>query len=62
MQHDRHCITDEKSTSRAAKMLIADGFYVMVYCSDDPVYARKLEEAGCCAIMPLGAPIGGRSV
>ncbi len=30
----------------------------MVYCTDDPVYARKLEDAGCCAIMPLGAPIG----
>ena len=36
----------------------ADGFEVMVYCSDDPVYARMLEDAGCCAIMPLGSLIG----
>lgn len=43
---------------RAAKMLIDDGFQVMVYCSDDPVFAKKLEDLGCAAIMPLGAPIG----
>ncbi|NBC20702.1 MAG: thiazole synthase [Alphaproteobacteria bacterium] len=49
---------DMEETLRAAKELIADGFEVMVYCSDDPVYARKLEEAGCCAIMPLGSLIG----
>lgn len=49
---------DMEETLRAAKELIADGFQVMVYCSDDPVYARKLEEAGCCAIMPLGSLIG----
>lgn len=49
---------DMEETLRAAKLLIADGFEVMVYCSDDPVYARKLEEAGCCAIMPLGSLIG----
>lgn len=54
----KHLYPDMEETLRAAKMLIADGFDVMVYCSDDPVYARKLEEAGCCAIMPLGAPIG----
>ncbi len=42
----------------AAKALIEDGFEVMVYCSDDPVYARLLEEAGVCAIMPLGSLIG----
>ncbi|HZD25128.1 MAG TPA: thiazole synthase, partial [Alphaproteobacteria bacterium] len=35
-----------------------DGFQVMVYCSDDPIQAKALEEIGCCAIMPLGAPIG----
>jgi thiazole synthase len=40
------------------KLLVKEGFEVMVYCSDDPVYARKLEEAGAAAIMPLGAPIG----
>jgi thiazole synthase len=49
---------DMSETLVAAKALIKDGFDVMVYCSDDPVYARKLEEAGCCAIMPLGSLIG----
>lgn len=49
---------DMEETLVAAKALIADGFDVMVYCSDDPVYARKLEDAGCCAIMPLGSLIG----
>jgi thiazole synthase len=45
-------------TVRAAEILIKDGFEVMVYTTDDPVVARRLEEIGCCAIMPLGAPIG----
>lgn len=45
-------------TFRAAEMLIKDGFDVMVYCNDDPIAAKTLEEIGCCAIMPLGAPIG----
>jgi len=45
-------------TLKAAEALIRDGFEVMVYCSDDPVYARLLEEAGCCAVMPLGSLIG----
>ena len=49
---------DMMETLRAAELLIKDGFDVMVYCSDDPVYARRLEEVGCAAIMPLGAPIG----
>ena len=49
---------DMEETLSAAKALIADGFQVMVYCSDDPVYAKKLEDAGCCAIMPLGSLIG----
>jgi len=49
---------DMEETLKAAKLLIADGFEVMVYCSDDPVYARKLEDAGCAAIMPLGSLIG----
>lgn len=42
----------------AAETLIAEKFEVMVYCSDDPIMARRLEDIGCCAIMPLGAPIG----
>ena len=54
----KHLYPDMEETLRAAEMLIGDGFEVMVYCSDDPVFARKLEELGCCAIMPLGAPIG----
>ncbi len=45
-------------TIRAADSLIKDGFDVMVYTSDDPIIAKKLEDAGCCAIMPLAAPIG----
>ncbi len=49
---------DMPATCAAAAALIADGFEVMVYCADDPVQARRLEDIGCCAIMPLGAPIG----
>jgi len=49
---------DMPETLKAAESLIKDGFQVMVYCSDDPVYARRLEEVGCCAIMPLGSLIG----
>ena len=46
------------ATFEAADALIKDGFEVMVYCADDPVAARRLEDMGCVAIMPLGAPIG----
>ncbi len=49
---------DMAETLKAAEDLISDAFEAMVYCSDDPVYARKLEEIGCCAIMPLGSLIG----
>lgn len=49
---------DMEATLEALKLLVAEGFDVMVYCTDDPVYARKLEDAGAVAIMPLGAPIG----
>ena len=42
----------------AAEELVADGFDVMVYTSDDPLIAKRLEEIGCIAVMPLGAPIG----
>jgi len=45
-------------TLHAAEVLIKEDFDVMVYCSDDPIMAKRLEEIGCCAIMPLGAPIG----
>jgi thiazole synthase len=49
---------DMVETLRALDMLTEDGFDVMVYCSDDPVMARRIEDAGAAAIMPLGAPIG----
>ncbi len=49
---------DMPETLRAAEMLVAEKFDVMVYCSDDPILAKRLEEIGCCAIMPLAAPIG----
>ncbi|MCG2585411.1 thiazole synthase [Massilia sp. TS11] len=45
-------------TLKAARMLVQDGFDVMVYCSDDPIQARMLEDIGCCAIMPLASLIG----
>ena len=54
----KHLYPDMEETLRACKLLIDDGFDVMVYCSDDPVFARKLEDMGAAAIMPLGAPIG----
>ncbi len=49
---------DMAETLVATKELVRDGFDVMVYCADDPIAAKKLEELGACAIMPLGAPIG----
>ncbi|HET9700299.1 MAG TPA: thiazole synthase [Burkholderiales bacterium] len=45
-------------TLGAARTLVADGFDVMVYTSDDPIIARQLEEIGCCAVMPLASLIG----
>ncbi|MCG8690480.1 MAG: thiazole synthase [Minwuiales bacterium] len=45
-------------TLHAAEVLLGEGFEVMVYCNDDPIAAKRLEEMGCCAIMPLAAPIG----
>lgn len=45
-------------TFEAAEALIKEGFKVMVYCNDDPIAAQRLEDMGCVAIMPLGAPIG----
>ena len=49
---------DMVETLRATEMLVKEGFQVMVYCSDDPLMAKRLEEQGACAIMPLAAPIG----
>ena len=45
-------------TLKAAETLVKDGFDVMVYCSDDPIQAKMLEEIGCCAVMPLASLIG----
>ncbi len=47
-----------KETLLAAKVLVDDGFEVMVYTSDDPIVAQELENMGCIAVMPLAAPIG----
>ena len=49
---------DVTQTLEAAGTLVGDGFDVMVYTSDDPVIAKRLEEIGCCSVMPLAAPIG----
>jgi len=49
---------DVVQTLRAAERLVAEKFEVMVYTSDDPILARRLEEIGCVAVMPLAAPIG----
>jgi thiazole synthase len=49
---------DVVATIQAAEILVADGFDVMVYTNDDPIIAKRLEEVGCCAVMPLAAPIG----
>jgi thiazole synthase len=49
---------DIVQTLEAAEILIADGFKVMVYTNDDPIIAKRFEELGCVAVMPLAAPIG----
>lgn len=51
-------LPDVEETVKAARILVKEGFTVLPYTSDDPITARKLEEAGCAAVMPLGAPIG----
>ena len=45
-------------TLRSTEILSKEGFKVMVYCNDDPLMAKRLENVGACAIMPLAAPIG----
>ena len=52
------CFPNMPETLKAAKTLVAEGFDVMVYCSDDPIQARMLEDIGCVAIMPLASLIG----
>ena len=54
---------DVVETVKAAERLVKDGFEVMAYTSDDPLIAKRLEEIGCVAVMPLGSPIGsGRGI
>lgn len=49
---------DNEELLKAAKVLVAEGFTVLPYCSDDVILCKKLEDLGCAAVMPLGAPIG----
>ena len=49
---------DNTATVEAAKRLVAEGFKVLPYCSDDLITCKRLEDAGCLAVMPLAAPIG----
>lgn len=56
---DEHTLLpDPIETVRAAQQLVREGFIVLPYTTDDPVIARKLADAGCAAVMPLGSPIG----
>jgi thiazole synthase len=49
---------DVVETIKAAEILVREGFHVMVYTNDDPIMARRFEDLGCVAVMPLAAPIG----
>jgi thiazole synthase len=55
---ERTLLPDAAELLEAAEVLVADGFTVLPYTTDDPVLARRLEDAGCAAVMPLGSPIG----
>jgi thiazole synthase len=55
---DRTLLPDPVELLDAAEKLVAEGFTVLPYCGDDPIVARRLEQTGCAAVMPLGAPIG----
>jgi thiazole synthase len=55
---DRTLLPDPGDLLEAAETLVADGFTVLPYTNDDPILARRLEDAGCAAVMPLGSPIG----
>jgi thiazole synthase len=55
---DLTLLPDAVELVAAAEELVDEGFTVLPYCSDDPVVARRLEQAGCAAVMPLGSPIG----
>ena len=55
---ERTLLPDAPELLVAAEELVADGFVVLPYTNDDPIMARRLEDAGCAAVMPLGSPIG----
>lgn len=55
---DRTLLPDPVELLDAAETLVSDGFVVLAYTNDDPIVARRLEQAGCSAVMPLGSPIG----
>jgi thiazole synthase len=55
---DRNLLPDPVELLDAAEQLVADGFVVLPYTNDDPILARRLEDVGCAAVMPLGSPIG----
>jgi len=55
---DHTLLPDPVELLDAAERLVADGFQVLAYTNDDPILARRLAQAGCAAVMPLGAPIG----
>jgi thiazole synthase len=55
---DKTLLPDPAELLEAAETLLADGFVVLPYTNDDPILARRLEDAGCAAVMPLGSPIG----
>jgi thiazole synthase len=55
---DHTLLPDPVELLDAAETLAADGFRVLAYTNDDPILARRLEQAGCASVMPLGAPIG----
>ncbi len=54
----RTLFPDNQATLQAAKVLVDDGFVVLPYIGDDPVLCKRLQDLGCAAVMPLGAPIG----
>lgn len=54
----QYLLPDPIETLKAAEQLVKEGFVVLPYCSADPVLCRRLAEAGCAAVMPLGSPIG----
>ena len=54
----KNLFPDMIETLKSTEILYKEGFKVMVYCTDDPIIAKKLEDVGACAIMPLAAPIG----